>query len=231
MTNTFAEASVGLQRLFGRPRDPFQSIRTRMGNAILGEVAVHRKGCKRMAVARTPRSIWIEAGLHALAQGGPSAVRVEALAKTLGVTKGSFYWHLGDREAFLDEMLTTWEHDVTDNVIAVVESEPGDARTKLARLFTIAQSYSRPEAMAIELAIRDWARHDPAVAERLSRVDNRRMTFMRSLFAQFCSDEGDIEARCLLAFALFIGNYFITADHGARSRSEVVEAALATLIT
>jgi AcrR family transcriptional regulator len=183
-----------------------------------------------MAIARTPRSTWIEAGLHALAQGGPSAVRVEAIAKTLGVTKGGFYWQLGDRETLLDEMLTTWEHDVIDNVIADVESEPGDARTKLGRLFTIARSYTRPEAMAIELAIRDWARHDTTVAERLRRIDNRRMTFLRSQFSEFCSDEVDVEARCMLAFALYIGNFFITADHGALTRSEVVEVALATLL-
>ena len=58
-------------------------------------------------VIRTPRDGWIEEGLRALAAGGPDAVRVEALAKALGVTKGGFYRHFADRNALLDEMLDT----------------------------------------------------------------------------------------------------------------------------
>ena len=56
-----------------------------------------------MAKARTPRTRWIEAGFDALAAGGPDAVRIEPLAKTLAVTKGGFYWYFDDREALLDD--------------------------------------------------------------------------------------------------------------------------------
>jgi AcrR family transcriptional regulator len=55
-----------------------------------------------MAIARTPRSRWIEEGLSALASGGPDTVRVESLARTLGVTKGGFYGYFADRGALLD---------------------------------------------------------------------------------------------------------------------------------
>ena len=84
--------------------------------------------------------------------------------------------------------------------------------------------------MKIELAIRDWARRDKAVAKRLKRIDNRRMDYMRSLFGAFCHDEDDVEVRCLLALSLFIGNHFITADHGARSRADVLALALTRLL-
>jgi hypothetical protein len=59
----------------------------------------------------------------------------------------------------------------------------------------------------ISSSIRDWARRDKAVAKRLRRIDNRRMEYMRSLFAAFCPDEEEVESRCLLAFSLFIGNH------------------------
>jgi AcrR family transcriptional regulator len=62
---------------------------------------------------RTPRSQWIEAGLRALAAGGPDGVRIEPLAQALGVTRGGFYWHFDDRRALLDEMLDTWERRTT----------------------------------------------------------------------------------------------------------------------
>ena len=179
------------------------------------------------APTRTPRTSWIQEGLRALGVGGPDAVRIEKLAQTLGVTKGGFYWHFEDRPALLEEMLDAWERLVVDEVIDRVESEGGDARTKLRRLSALASS-SR-ELMKIELAVRDWARRDKAVAKRLRRIDNRRMDYMRSLFREFCPDEDDVEVRCLFMFSLFIGNHFIAADHGARSRADVLRLALRRL--
>lgn len=178
-----------------------------------------------MAVARTPRGRWIEEGLRALSGGGPDAVRIELLARDLGVTKGGFYGYFSDRHALLEEMLDTWERRVTDEVIERVEGEGGDARTRLRRLFALATT-STGEDLRTELAIRDWARRDKSVVKRLKRVDNRRMEYMRRLFADFCRDGDDVEARCLLAFSLFIGSHFITADHPGHSRVAVIEQAL-----
>src|SRR5438309_4738921 len=93
-----------------------------------------------MAPARTPRGRWIEEGLRALAAGGPDAVRIEPLAKALGVTRGGFYWHFADRRALLEEMLDTWERASTDEVLARVEREGGDARTKVRRAGRVALS-------------------------------------------------------------------------------------------
>ena len=164
-----------------------------------------------MATARTPRSRWVDEGLRALAAGGPDAVRVETLARALGVTKGGFYWHFDDRGALLDEMLDTFERLGVDDVIDRVERDGGDARTKLRRLFSVTTRGSR-QGLEVELAIRDWARRDRAVARRLRRVDNRRMDYLRSLFGNFCADEDEVEARSVLAFSLFIANHFIAAD-------------------
>jgi AcrR family transcriptional regulator len=182
-----------------------------------------------MALIRTPRTSWIEEGLRALGVGGPDAVRIETLAQALGVTKGGFYWHFDDRRALLEEMLDAWERVMIDEVIERVEGEGGDARAKLGRLFALASSSGR-DLLKIELAIRDWARRDKAVAKRLRRIDNRRMEYMRSLFGDFCPDEDDVEVRCFLDFSLFIGNHFIAADHGARSRADVMKLALTRLL-
>ncbi|MEP7024369.1 MAG: TetR/AcrR family transcriptional regulator, partial [Actinomycetota bacterium] len=151
------------------------------------------------APTRTPRRTWLEAGLRALAVGGPDAVRIEPLAQALGVTRGGFYWHFEDRRALLDEMLGEWERATTDAVIAQVEREGGDARSRLRRTFALTSGSD--ELLAIDLAVRDWSRRDPAVAERLRRVDNRRMDYLRSLFGAFCPDPDDAEARCMLSFS------------------------------
>ena len=102
----------------------------------------------------------------------------------------------------------------------------GDARAKLRRAGALTFS---DWLLPIDLAVRNWSRREPTVAERLRRVDNRRMDYLRSLFGAFCSDEDDIEARCMLAFSLLIGNHFIAADHGAHSRADVLELAVKRL--
>ncbi len=190
-----------------------------------------------MVAARTPRSAWIEAGLRALAVGGPDAVRIEALARMLGVTKGGFYWHFDNRHALLDDILDAWERLSVDEVIERTEDGLGDgagnAKAKLERLGRLATSGDAVlgiDPLEVDLAIRDWARRDEKVARRLRRVDNRRMDYMRALFATFCADQAEIEDRALLGFALWIGSHFIAADHHGRSRTAVLEGAFRRLL-
>jgi AcrR family transcriptional regulator len=183
-----------------------------------------------VAHAQTPRSGWIEAGLEALATGGPDAVRIEPLAQALGVTKGGFYWQFDNRGALLEALLDTWEHTLVDQVIERVEAEGGDARSKLRHLFALAGAGEIRGLLRAELAIRDWARRDDSVGARLRRVDNRRMDYMRGLFSRFCPDPDEVEARCLVAMALFVGSHFVAADHGNRSRRDVIDRALEQLL-
>jgi AcrR family transcriptional regulator len=179
------------------------------------------------APIRTPRRTWIEEGLRALAAGGPDAVRIELLAKAIGVSRGGFYWHFPDRTTLLAQMLDTWERASTDEVLARVESEGGDARTKVRRAGALTFS---EWLLPIDLAVRDWARRDPAIAERLRRVDNSRMDYLRSQFGAFCPDEDEVEARSMLAFSLLIGNHFMAADHGTRTRADVLRLAADRLL-
>ena len=112
-------------------------------------------------------------------------------------------------------------------MIAYVEGEGGDARARLRRLSALASSGEG--LLRTDLAVRDWSRREPAVAARLRRVDNRRMEYLRSLFGAMHGDEDDVEVRCMFAFSLWIGEHFIAADHGGRSRAEVVELAMRRL--
>jgi AcrR family transcriptional regulator len=181
-----------------------------------------------MGATRTPRDRWIEEGLQGLAAGGPDAVRVEALAKKLGVTKGGFYGSFADRDALLEAMLDAWERESTDEVIDRVEREGGDPRTKIQRAGVL--TFSSDRLLPIDLAIRDWARRDEAVTERLRRVDNRRMALLREMIGTFCSDADEVEARSLLAFCVAIGEHFLAADHGDRTRAQVLVRAADLLL-
>ena len=176
-----------------------------------------------MGVVRTPRERWVEQGLRALATGGPDAVRVEVLAKELGVTKGGFYGAFADREALLEAMLDTWERESTDDVLARVEREGGDPATRALRAGVL--TFSSDRLLPIDLAVRDWARRDPAVAERLRRVDDRRMDLLREAIGASCPDPDEVEARSLIAFCVAIGEHFLAAGHGDRTRAQVLARA------
>ncbi|GAA3975195.1 TetR/AcrR family transcriptional regulator [Actinomadura viridis] len=165
----------------------------------------------------------MEEGLQALADGGPDAVRVEALAKRLGVTKGGFYGYFADRGALLEAMLDTWERESTDEVIDRIEREGGDPKTKIQRAGML--TFSSDRLLHIDLAVRDWARRDEAVAERLRRVDDRRMALLREMIGTFCSDPDEVEARSLIAFCTAIGHHSLAAGHEGRTRAEVLARA------
>ncbi len=176
-----------------------------------------------MGAARTPRARWIEEGLQVLAADGVDAVRVEVLAKRIGVTKGGFYGYFADRDALLLALLETWESEAVDQVLEQVEHLGQDPKTKarLAGLLT----FSSNRLLPIDLAIRAWARRDDTVAERLRRVDNRRMALLRETIGEFCDDPDEVEARSLLAFCAVIGGHFLAADHEGRTRLEVLARA------
>src|SRR5215831_19175441 len=108
---------------------------------------------------------WIKAGFSEIARSGVEGVRVEVLAKNLGVTKGGFYRRFKDRAALLAGMLQSW----SERRIAAIEQQAAlDGESARERLKSLIQLYSErmnPEGMAIELAIRQWARSDAAAAE------------------------------------------------------------------
>ena len=177
-----------------------------------------------VAIMRTSREQWIEQGLTALASGGPDAVRVEALAAALGVSKGGFYGQFADRAALLDAMLDTWERESTSDVRQRVEAQGGDARRKLRQAGAL--TFSTDRLLPIELAVREWARRDADVADRLQRVDEQRMSYLRELFTAILGDQPEeVEARSLMAFSLAIGHHFLAAGHGDQSRTEVLRRA------
>jgi AcrR family transcriptional regulator len=183
-----------------------------------------------MAHARTPRRAWIDEGLRALAAGGPTAVRVELLANSLGVTKGGFYGFFADRAALLEEMLDAFEREGVDAIVELVEAPGGDARHKLKLLFALGTGEAVPDLIAVELAVREWARRDAAVAERLRRVDMRRMDYMRSLFRELCPEEDEVELRSTLVGALYLATHLSNIDHGSRTQAEVLNLALTRLL-
>jgi AcrR family transcriptional regulator len=180
-----------------------------------------------MAADALSRDRWIDAALEALGERGVEAVRVEPLARKLGVTKGSFYWHFRDRGALLEAMLDRWDRLATQAIIDEVEALTGPAESKLRAAFSIALATRRAD---LEVALRQWARRDRRVRRAVERVDGRRMGYVQALFEELGFLPGDAHARSFLAYSMLFGDHFIASD-GTSRRRELLERCTALLLS
>ena len=173
------------------------------------------------------RADWIIAGARQLGKGGVESVRVEPIAKALGVTKGSFYWHFDKRRAWINAIIVAWEERSTLAVIRHVDEAAQDARERLVVLWSLNDD---PEDVRIELGIRDYATRDAAVAAVVERVDDARLRYLRRNFRALGLSPADAEARGLLFYSLLIGDYFIAPRHGRFSRANVLQRGIDFLL-
>lgn len=158
----------------------------------------------RASTARQPRrrldpDDWTRAALGAIAENGIANVSVERLAKELGATKGSFYWHFADRAALIAAALVRWEHESTDRIIEQL-GELDDPRLELRRLLETAFE-ARPGVLIEANLLADA--DDPAVHEVLERVARKRLAFVDTIFARIGTAGGS--DRALLAFSAYLG--------------------------
>lgn len=156
---------------------------------------------------RLDREAWIHAGLRGLSERGPAALRAEPLARELGVSKGSFYWHFVNLAAFEAAIIDYWVAVATRDIIDEVESGAQGAAERLALL--VERSTEPPPAAVggrrVEGAIRCWARGDTRVGERLREVDAARLAFCAALFRAHGLPAAQARQRGRLLYAGLIG--------------------------
>jgi AcrR family transcriptional regulator len=164
---------------------------------------------------RLGREAWIEAALDALARDGEAGLRVEPLAKRLGVTKGSFYWHVADRNALLDAALEAWAEG---RIAAIRRQTDGiEARTALLALVDIYMRAPNPKGLAVELAIRRL----PRAVRAVETVDGERLARVAALFAGLGQD--DAPARALLFYAFLFGQSLLRGKDLAPARKAAAQ--------
>jgi AcrR family transcriptional regulator len=135
-----------------------------------------------MAVRRFGPQDWIVAALAALAEGGIDAVRIERLARRLNTSKGSFYWHFTDRPALLTAVLDFWEAEGTTLVISSAETIENPAQRIQAVVdAALVATEQGVDVARTESALRAWAAEEPVVAQRVARVDKRRVTYLAEM--------------------------------------------------
>jgi AcrR family transcriptional regulator len=143
---------------------------------------------------------WLDQGLKTLAKSGFTALKAEPLAKAMGVSRGSFYWHFADIGAFHAAILKHWRDVAAEQIIANIEAASKDENPLpllLRRVFG--------ERLTLENAVRTWASVDPAARGAVQAIDQRRLSYVEKLLKQSGLPDDVARARAQILYWAFLG--------------------------
>jgi len=142
---------------------------------------------------------WLDLGLKTLAKNGFTALKADPLAKAMGVSRGSFYWHFADIGAFHAAVLKRWRDVAAEQIIAGIEAAEGeDPVAVLLRLTFISK-------LALERAVRSWAAHEGAARAAVQAIDRRRLDYIESLLKKVGLPGAVARARAQILYWTFLG--------------------------
>lgn len=141
---------------------------------------------------------WISQGIKALTKSGFTALKADPLAKAIGVSRGSFYWHFADLGAFHAAVLKRWREIAAEEIIAGVEADSDEPlRTLLRRTFGA--------RLDLERSVRNWAAFDPAAQAAVRTIDRRRLDYIEALLARRGLSADTAQARAQILYWTFLG--------------------------
>lgn len=143
------------------------------------------------------RQDWIDAAVDALGDEPMDQLRVQALAKVVGVSRSSFYWYFESPDELRVELLTLWER----NTASIVEQASRDSATIAAACLGVFECWadSTLYSPTLDLSVRDWAQRNTAIAQRVAEADQTRLDAIAAMFRRHCfgADEAMVRARLL----------------------------------
>ena len=168
-----------------------------------------KKVSKQQPPPRLTRDVWLDAAFKAVVGGGFDAVRVLVLADTLGVTRGSFYWHFTDHADLVQALLERWRTQEIERDLRMQAEISGDPQVDLERLLEVAlaQTGGDLENIRFELALRALGQSDPAVASMLVEVDQVRMTLFEQKFLTLTADPRTAHELAALFYLAIVGSH------------------------
>jgi len=169
------------------------------------------------STARGSREGWLAAAYAALIEGGIDAVKIQPLARGLGLARTSFYWFFDSREALLAALADRWEATTTRPLIAASRDY---AETETEAMLSLIGCFLRPETFdaRLEFAVRGWALADPAMMARLRAADAERLAALGAMLARWGHPPQDADVRARTIYLVQIGyiSMQVAEDLGTR---------------
>lgn len=167
------------------------------------------------------REDWIRTARKALIRGGIGAVRIVPLARSLGVTRGGFYWHFKGRQDLLDALVRDWEQANTAPFEALLRPPGENGRAQYEALVDlwVSEKHYLP---AWDAAMRNWARLSRPVANAVRRVDERRIEIIRQIFLDLGYHDPEALVRARISYFHQVGYYTLDLGESLTRRRELV---------
>ncbi len=157
---------------------------------------------------------WLDQGLKTLAARGFSALKAEPLAKDMGVSRGSFYWHFADIGAYHAAVLKRWREVAADAIIAHVEQARVEQAHFEAEPLAVLLRLVFSERLALERAVRSWAAFDGGARNAVQAIDRRRFDYVEGLIRARGVAPDIARARAQILYWAFLG--YALSDHAPR---------------
>jgi AcrR family transcriptional regulator len=168
---------------------------------------------------------WLDRGLKTLAKRGFAALKAEPLAKAMGVSRGSFYWHFADIGAYRAAILKAWRETAAEAIIADVEAVSASENALavlLRRVFS--------EKLELERAVRSWAAFDTSARAAVQAIDRRRLDYVEGLIRARGVAPETAAARAQILYWAFLG-YALSDRPPPSAQGEAVIAELVRIAT
>jgi len=169
---------------------------------------------------------WISEGLALLVEKGIDAVQITVLAKRLGVTRGSFYWHFENREELLDGLLAEWRAR-NSNVMFEAIADADSLESGVLELFAVWVDHARFDPK-LDQAVRDWARHDPALHAKISEEDDARIAAIADFFERMSFEKTESFIRARVIYFTQLSYYALNVDEPFAERVGYLDAYMRT---
>jgi AcrR family transcriptional regulator len=166
---------------------------------------------------------WIRAAIEGLLKRGVKGLRIAHLARELGVTPGSFYWHFQDRDEFRDRILQYWRNEMLSRAMRVVR-DVGKGSAKLRTLPDILIQRGLPD---YDAAIRTWSLTEPVAAAEIAKVDALRVRWLTNMFEEAGVSSDVAALRAQTVFWVFLGSAGNDPKLRLRAFKELIEVLLA----
>lgn len=163
--------------------------------------------------SKLSRDAWLDAAGTAIVEGGFDNVRVLTLAKQLGVTRGSFYWHFKDHAELIVSFLDRWR-DRRLSELAYLRASGDTTETEIRRIFrlVLSEPARNTRQMRVELAVRDFARRDTYAARIVTEVDRARIDHCALLLEKTGADKERAHDLALLFYVVTIGGRVVLSS-------------------
>jgi len=152
---------------------------------------------------------WLKASFRALTKLGPNGIKVEGIAKDLGVSKGSFYWHFENLAALKSNMITHWEELATQTIIIELDKISDNPKIKLEHLILMSTCY--------------WARYDKSINQIVGHVDESRIEYVQTLFQEYGLKKSQSHTSSKLLYSSLIGLQILSHNQQANPQKELFE--------